>query len=114
MPITPRIASGASIATFMYGNTQGFAAIIGTLNSGTHGITVNEWYGPTEGQKSHWMSGQTPPVMNIARAYKTIATNAFKDAFALVDGVHGSEIWQSRLSADLKTWSKVGRVQTGS
>jgi len=60
------------------------------------------------------MRDQTPVVMSTVRNYTSIATNSFANAYALVDGSNGSEVWEYRMGSDLKTWFKIGRVTTGS
>lgn len=52
--------------------------------------------------------------MSTVRNYTSIATNSFARAFALVDGTNGSEVCEYKMESDLTTWSKFGRVVTGS
>lgn len=103
------MASRAPIASFSYGITEGWAAVVDTLTAGTYGITIQEWSAAWV-----WTTNQTPVVMSTVRNYTSIATNSFARAFALVNGTNGSEVWEYKMGSDLTTWSKVGRVMTGS
>lgn len=108
-PIVPQMASQAPIASFSYGIRPGLVAVKDTLTASTYGITIQEWT-----SNGTWTRNQTPVVMSTVRNYTSIATNSSARAFALVDGTNGSEVWEYQMGSDLTTWSKVGRVMTGS
>lgn len=110
VPITDHIERQAPIASFSYGVTQGQSAVFNTLTAGTYGITIYEWNGPPV---SRWTKGLTPVTMSEVKYYTSIATNSFARPYAKVDGINGTEVWEFQMESDLKTWSKIGPVNTG-
>ncbi len=108
-PIGPQVPSQAPIASFSYGSRPGLTAVKDTLTADTYGITIQEWT-----SNGSWTRNQTPVVMSTVRNYSSIATNNFARAYTLVDGTNGSEVWEYEMGSDLTTWSKIGRVTTGS
>ena len=101
------------MAGSFYPNTAGNTTVALFMAAGDKGISIAGWLNPNDSQGEVWTNMSSDGI-NSTRSYTPLALNGLKNAYAIVDGANGSQVWEYELGDDLRTWTKIGPVSTGS